>query len=55
MYKEKAVERIEALSKINYDNAVDYFNYHGIRNTEAEEKIQRYAEKVQHYLGHLPP
>jgi glycerol-3-phosphate O-acyltransferase len=55
MYKEKAVERIEALSKINYDNAVDYFNYHGIRNAEAEEKIQRYAEKVQHYLGHLPP
>jgi disulfide oxidoreductase YuzD len=55
MYKEKAVERIEALSKINYANAVDYFNYHGIRNADAEEKIQRYAEKVQHYLGHLPP
>lgn len=55
MYKEKAVGRIEALSKINYVNAVDYFNYHGIRNADAEEKIQRYAEKVQHYLGHLPP
>ena len=55
MYKEKAVERVEALSKINYANAVDYFNYHGIRNADAEEKIRPYAENVQHYLGHLPP
>jgi len=55
MFKEKAVARIEALSKINYVNAVDYFNYHGIKNAEAEEKIQMYAEKVQNYLGYLPP
>jgi glycerol-3-phosphate O-acyltransferase len=55
MFKEKAVGRIEALSKINYVNAVDYFNYHGIKNAEAQEKIQMYAEKVQNYLGYLPP
>lgn len=54
MYKDKAVDRIEALSKINYVNAVDYFNYHGIKNAQAEEKIQMYAEKIQNYLSYLP-
>ena len=53
MYKRKEVERKEALSKINYQNAIDYFVAHGIKGSDDTEKIEYYSETIQKYLNHL--
>ncbi len=53
MYKRKLVERPEALSKINYMNAMDLFAAKGIKNAEDMEKIQYYANILQRYLDLL--
>ena len=50
MYKTKAVERKEALSKINYSNAVDFFLSNGIAKQGQSEKIDMYAKEIQDYL-----
>ncbi len=55
MYKRKEIERIEALSKINYQNAVTFFTSHGITEPEKDkEKIEFYADIFQQYRRHLP-
>jgi len=53
MYKRKEIELNEALSKMNYQNALDYFIYHGIKCSEDTEKIEFYSEAIQKYLTHL--
>jgi glycerol-3-phosphate O-acyltransferase len=53
MYKRNEVERIEALSGMNFQNAVEYFMSHGIKGEEDQIKIQVYADAVQRYLNHL--
>ena len=55
MYKRKEVERKEALSKVNYQNAVDLFTSKGIKGTEDTEKIKVYAGAIQNALKHLQP
>ncbi len=55
MYKKKEVERTEALSKVNYKNAVTFFASHGL--TEAEKNkdhIEFYTEVIQRYQRFLP-
>jgi len=55
MYKKKEVERTEALSKVNYKNAVTFFTSHGL--TEAEknkDQIEFYTEVIQKYRRFLP-
>jgi glycerol-3-phosphate O-acyltransferase len=54
MYKLKAIDRLESVSKINYKNAVDFFISHGIRGSEDNEKIQSYVEALESYLTVLP-
>jgi len=53
MYKRKEIEHKEALSKINYQNAIDYFAAHGIKGSDDTEKIEYYSEAIQKYLSHL--
>lgn len=53
MYKNKEIERSEALSKINYGNAITFFTAQGIKGAEDAEKITSYATEIQDYLHHL--
>jgi glycerol-3-phosphate O-acyltransferase len=53
MLKRKEVHRNEAVSRINFTNAADYFTSHGIKSSEDEEAIQRYARIIQRYLNCL--
>jgi glycerol-3-phosphate O-acyltransferase len=53
MYKRRLIERPEALSKIYYMNALDYFSSQGIKNAEDKEKIEYYSEIIQRYLNLL--
>ena len=49
-YKKKEIERSEAISTINFKNAIDYFTAHGIRGSEDEEPIAFYMGRIQRYL-----
>lgn len=53
MYKRRLIERPEALSKIYYVNALDYFSSRGIKSAEDTEKIEYYSETIQRYLNLL--
>jgi glycerol-3-phosphate O-acyltransferase len=53
MYKRRLIERPEALSKIYYMNALDYFSSQGIKSSEDTETIEYYSEKIQRYLNLL--
>jgi glycerol-3-phosphate O-acyltransferase len=53
MYKNKEIERVEALSKITYINADQFFTSKGIKGSENKEKITLYADAIQKYLNYL--
>jgi len=53
MYKKKEVEYPEALSLINYQNAMDFFVQNGVRGSEDEEKARFYAEVIRRCLNRL--
>ena len=53
MYKRREIERKEALSKINYQNAVDFFTSKGIKGADDSEKIDFYAEAIPNGLRNL--
>jgi glycerol-3-phosphate O-acyltransferase len=50
LYKQQEIERPEALSQINYENGLTFFNFKGIRGAENEEEIEFYTEAIQKYL-----
>lgn len=50
MYKRREIERSEALSQINYENGLTFFNFKGIKGAEDEDKIEFYTEVTQKYL-----
>jgi glycerol-3-phosphate O-acyltransferase len=50
MYKRREIGHKEALSKINYKNAEDFFITHGISGSEDKEQIDFYANAIQQYL-----
>lgn len=50
LYKQQEIERPEALSQINYENGLTFFNFKGIRGAENEEQIEFYTEVIQKYL-----
>ncbi len=55
MYKRKEVERKEALSKINYKNAVLFFTSHGVTEPEKDaDQIEFYSEIIEKYRRFLP-
>jgi glycerol-3-phosphate O-acyltransferase len=51
MYKEGEIERREALSHINYENGLTFFNFKGIRGKEDEEGIAFFNEIIARYLN----
>jgi glycerol-3-phosphate O-acyltransferase len=53
MFKRHEIERPEALSKVSYQNAVDYFTSKGIKGSDSTEKIEFYAEAIQKSLKAL--
>jgi glycerol-3-phosphate O-acyltransferase len=55
MYKRKEIERKEALSKVSYQNAVEFFTSKGIKGSEDSEKIDFYADAIQKALKLMRP
>jgi glycerol-3-phosphate O-acyltransferase len=53
MYKRKEISRKEALSRMNYVNALTFFNSKGINGSYDMEKIEFYSQVIQKYLGCL--
>ena len=53
MYKKNKIERNEALSKVYYTNAIDFFNNKGIKSSEEMDKIKFYEDAIQKYLSFL--
>jgi glycerol-3-phosphate O-acyltransferase len=53
MYKRKEIAHPEALSRINYQNAVDFFIGHGIKSAEDTEAIEEMALAMQRALNSL--
>jgi glycerol-3-phosphate O-acyltransferase len=51
MYKKKEIERIEALSIINYNNGIEFFTYNGVKGSDDNEKILFYADSIHKYLN----
>jgi glycerol-3-phosphate O-acyltransferase len=55
MVKNKEIDLIESVSKINYANGLTYFSTNGIKNHEAETRITHYETRIQTYLTLLGP
>jgi glycerol-3-phosphate O-acyltransferase len=53
MYKRHEIERPEALSKVSYQNALDFFASQGIKGSENTEKIEFYSAGIQKSLKAL--
>ena len=53
MYRRKEIELIESLSKINYDNAINFFNTHDVKGSDDIEKIEFYEKVIQNYLSRI--
>ncbi len=53
MYRNNEIELKEALSKINYNNAVNFFIAHGIKGSGDTEQIKFYTEKIKKCLNYL--
>lgn len=51
LYKQREIERREALSRINYENGLKFFNFKGIRGNEDQEGIGFYSQVIQKYLN----
>ena len=50
MHKRKEISRKESLSKINFQNALNFFNSKGISGSYDVEKAEFYAQMIQKYL-----
>jgi len=55
MYKQQEIENPEALSKVSYQNAVEFFTSQGIKGSDNAEKIDLYRNAIQKSLKVLQP
>jgi glycerol-3-phosphate O-acyltransferase len=53
MFKNKEIERKEAINKVSFQNAITFFNSRGIKGSDNVEKIDFYAETIKHTLKFL--
>ncbi|MGD9238479.1 MAG: 1-acyl-sn-glycerol-3-phosphate acyltransferase [Desulfobacterales bacterium] len=53
MYKRQEIEHPEALSKVSYQNAVEFFTSQGIKGSDDVEKIKFYKDAIQKSLKAL--
>ncbi len=51
MHKQGEVERREALSQINYENGLTFFNFKGIRGKDDREGIDFYSQVIRKYMS----
>ena len=54
MYRFHEIDRLESLSKISYENALDQFASLGIRGAEDTDAIALHLEKLKKYLSRIP-
>jgi glycerol-3-phosphate O-acyltransferase len=55
MYKRHEIDNPEALSKVSYKNAVEFFTSRGIKGSDDIEKIDFYKETIRKSLKTLQP
>ena len=55
MVKNKEINLMESVSKINYANGLSYFSTNGIKNHANEAAISHYETRIQTYLNLLAP
>jgi glycerol-3-phosphate O-acyltransferase len=55
MYKAKTIEHIESVSKVYFQNGINFFTTHGVKGADDKEKLdyyddimQRYRERINH-------
>ncbi len=53
LYKNKEIDLLESLSKINYTNGVNFFTTHNVKGSEDSEGIEFYTGIIQNYLGRI--
>jgi hypothetical protein len=53
MYKQHEIEHPEALSKVSFQNAVDFFTSQGIKGSDDLEEIDLYNNAIQKSLKAL--
>ena len=53
MFKRREIERKEALNKVSFNNAIDFFSSRGVKGAENKDQIEKYAEAIQKSLGYL--
>jgi glycerol-3-phosphate O-acyltransferase len=53
LYKNKEIDLIESLSKINYTNGISFFTTHNVKGSEDSEGIEFYTGVIQNYLGRI--
>jgi len=49
-YRQREIQRKEALSNVNYENGLTFFNFKGIRGKEDRKGIDFYSEIIKRYL-----
>lgn len=55
MHKENEIETPEALSKINFSNAVSYFEEKGISGPASRDQLNGYLERINRFRNLLAP
>jgi len=53
MYKREEVTLKEALSRVNYDNAIHYFISHDVKGSASKKKIRHYDQNIRRFLDYL--
>ena len=53
MYKRREIERKEALNKVSYQNAVDFFTSRGVKGSDNTDEIEFYAQVIKRALKYL--
>ena len=53
MYKRHEIDLVESLSKINFENAINFFATHHVKGSEDTRAIQFYKETIQNYLNRI--
>jgi glycerol-3-phosphate O-acyltransferase len=53
MYRKEEIERKEALSKVNYKNALKFFTSRGLTGSGGREKLDFYTKALHRYLSVL--
>lgn len=49
MYKARRLERIESISKVYFENGINFFTTHGIKGSENTDQLEYYDDIIQRY------